>query len=387
MRKNRKEARAKRFGVKQLGVRSLELGVKNKTPNPRPLTPNNPHTLCKNLLTWYHKNKRDLPWRKTNDPYKIWLSEIMLQQTQVKTVIDYYHRFLTRFPNIQALAQAKEEEVLTLWSGLGYYSRAKNLHRAAKLIVEKYDAKFPSNPKEILSLPGIGKYTLGAIASIAFEQPIPLVDGNVMRVYSRVFAIKGNPQELKFQKKIWEIAEELIPQKNPGDFNQALMELGATICSPTSPNCPSCPIKKRCKATQQNPEQFPEKKERQKTKKLFRLVALLINQNKVCLVLPENARWQKGLWQLPGTLIEEDKNFENEIKLYLEKEKIAHHSFTLLPLHTHHITHHKITIYPYRIEMSLVPEVYKNSQWIDLAELHTIGIPAADRKILESLKL
>lgn len=339
------------------------------------------------LLTWYHKNKRDLPWRQTNDPYKIWLSEIMLQQTQVKTVIDYYHRFLTRFPTIRDLAKANEEEVLTLWSGLGYYARAKNLHKGAKQIVEKYDAKFPSDPKNILSLPGIGKYTLGAIASIAFEQPLPLVDGNVMRVYSRIFAIEGNPQESKFQKKIWEIAEELIPKKNPGDFNQALMELGATICSPTSPNCPSCPIKKFCKATALNPEKFPEKKERQKTKKLFRLVALLMNQNKVCLVLPENTRWQKGLWQLPGILTEKENNFENEIKLYLKKEKILHRSLTLLPLHTHQITHHKITIHPYRIEVSLIPQIHKKSRWIDLTELDTIGIPAADRKILESLKL
>ncbi len=380
MRKNRKEARAKQFGVG-----SSELGArKNKTPNPRLPTPN---TFSKNLLAWYHKNRRDLPWRQTNDPYKIWLSEIMLQQTQVKTVIDYYHRFLTRFPTIQDLATANEEEVLTLWSGLGYYSRAKNLHQAAKQIVEKNDAKFPSDPKEILSLPGIGKYTLGAIASIAFKQVLPLVDGNVMRVYSRVFAIKGNPQESKFQKKIWEIAKELVPQNNPGDFNQALMELGATICSPTSPNCPSCPIKKLCKATTLNPEKFPEKKERQKTKKLFRLVALLIHQKKLCLVLPENTRWQKGLWQLPGTMMEDEKNFENEIRLYLENKKIAHHSPTLLPLHTHQITHHKITIYPYRIEVSLIPKIHKNSRWIDLTELHTIGIPAADRKILESLKL
>ncbi len=382
MRKNRKEARKKKSGD-ELWVMSNE--KKNKkliTHNPLLLT-----NFQRKLLTWYHKNKRDLPWRQTKDPYKIWLSEIMLQQTQVKTVIDYYHRFLTRFPTIQDLAKANEEEVLTLWSGLGYYSRARNLYKGAKEIVEKYDAKFPSNPQEILSLPGIGKYTLGAIASIAFEQPLPLVDGNVMRVYSRVFAISGNPQESKFQKKIWKMAETLIPKKNSGDFNQALMELGATICSPTSPNCSCCPIKKICKATNLNPEKFPQKKERQKTKKLFRLAALLIHQKKICLILPENTRWQKGLWQLPGTIIESEKNFENEMKIYLGKEKIAYQSFKPLPLHIHQITHHKITIYPYQIDLKITPELQTRFCWIDLKKLNTIAIPAADRKILESLEI
>src|SRR5262247_3274442 len=185
----------------------------------------------KNLLRWYCKNKRDLPWRRTKDPYAIWVSEIMLQQTTVATVIDYYHRFLKRFPDIHSLATAREEDVLALWSGLGYYSRARNLHQAALKIVQDHRGRFPQDPDAIRSLPGIGPYTLGAVASIAFDLPLPLVDGNVIRVYSRLLALKGSPKDTKFQKKIWKLAELLLSRRSPGDFNQALMELGATVCT------------------------------------------------------------------------------------------------------------------------------------------------------------
>src|SRR4029453_3344213 len=182
----------------------------------------------KDLLRWYRKHKRDLPWRTTQDPYCIWISEIMLQQTTVAVVIDYYHRFLRRFPDLRSLAEAKEEEVLTLWSGLGYYSRARNLHRAAQKILDDHGGKFPKDPEMIASLPGIGRYTLGAVGSIAFGHPLPLVDGNVIRVYARYFALKGSPKDSRFQKKIWKLAESWLHQGSPGDFNQALMELGAT---------------------------------------------------------------------------------------------------------------------------------------------------------------
>ncbi|HEY3132311.1 MAG TPA: A/G-specific adenine glycosylase [Acidobacteriota bacterium] len=193
----------------------------------------------KKLLTWFKQNKRDLPWRRTRDPYLIWISEVMLQQTQVKTVLPYYERFVARFPDLQSLSQASESEVVAAWSGLGYYSRARNLHRAARAIV----ANGPGFPKEfsaILQLPGIGRYTAGAIASIAFGARYPVVDGNVRRFLSRYFGRALDESEC------WPIAQSLLPERNAGDFNQALMEIGATICKPDDPLCLLCPLSEGC---------------------------------------------------------------------------------------------------------------------------------------------
>jgi A/G-specific adenine glycosylase len=399
------------------------MGKKLKFKIKRPLTPHPlPLTLFQeHLLHWYHRHKRDLPWRRTKDPYKIWISEIMLQQTQVATVIDYYHRFLKRFPTIQSLASAKEEEVLALWSGLGYYSRAKNLHKAAQKIVREHEGKFPEDPETIQSLPGIGRYTLGAIASIAFDQALPVVDGNVIRVYSRLFALKGSPKESKFQKEIWGVAEEVIsspsPQPSPargegekpksplprrervrervtlsktfssGDFNQALMELGATVCTPQNPICLICPIQKFCKGKLLGPEQFPEKKRGPETKILKR-VALVIEKNKkVLLCLSEKHRWMKGLWQLPGGFSENGEKPENLAKQFLKEMGLVCKIVHPLKMHTHSITHHKITLFPYwgknpRGQIQKDPFIQR--KWFSISELDRVALPSADRKILKS---
>ena len=351
------------------------------------------------LLAWYHKHKRDLPWRKTKDPYAIWVSEIMLQQTQVATVIDYYHRFLKRFPTIQNLAQAKEEEVLALWSGLGYYSRARNLQAAAKKIVQDHHGKFPENPKDILALPGIGRYTLGAIASIAFDQTLPLVDGNVIRVYARLFALKGSPSDTKFVRKIWEIAEEVIstspfspPYKGrdggrSGDFNQALMELGATICTPKNPLCLLCPLSGLCQARTQNPEDYPEKKIRATTQFLTRHVALIERKEKVLLILPKKTRWQKGLWQLPGFFIEKEMASSNSsIDVLLHSLGLQSPKTQALKPYTHQVTHHRITVIPHKILKSIgrIKEGIENRlEWVPIPKLSEFGLPAVDRKIIE----
>ena len=200
------------------------------------------------LLQWYDRVKRDLPWRRSGDPYCIWLSEIMLQQTRVETVKGYYARFLERCPTVQALAQAPEETVLKLWEGLGYYSRARNLHKAAKAIVNEHGGVFPATYEEILKLPGIGPYTAGAIASIAFGQPVPAVDGNVIRVTSRLCGIRENVGVPSVRRKLEEEAAALVPKKRPGDFNQAMMDLGATVCVPGTPSCERCPLRTLCDA-------------------------------------------------------------------------------------------------------------------------------------------
>jgi A/G-specific adenine glycosylase len=197
-------------------------------------------TFPRRLLRWYDANRRDLPWRKTRDPYRVWLSEIMLQQTRVNAVLDHYRRFLERFPNLEALAAAPLASVLAAWSGLGYYRRARMLHQAAENVVQTKGAQFPSTSKELLALPGIGRYTAAAIASIAFNELIAVVDGNVERVLDRLLCRK-----LK-QMEVWAEAQSLLPPDRPGDFNQAMMELGATVCTPRAPQCLICPANQSC---------------------------------------------------------------------------------------------------------------------------------------------
>ncbi|MBI3289571.1 MAG: A/G-specific adenine glycosylase, partial [Elusimicrobia bacterium] len=215
-------------------------------------------SLAADLLRWYRAAKRDMPWRRDPTPYRVWISEIMLQQTTVAAVTPKYDLFLRRFPSVSALAAAPEEEVLKHWAGLGYYSRARNLRRAALAIVADHGGRFPSDFDALLALPGVGRYTAGAILSIAFAKPYPLVDGNVVRVFSRLFAMEGRAKDAAFVKKMWPLAESLVPRRNPGDWNQALMELGATICSPESPACGACPVSRRCLAFNQGrPDRLP----------------------------------------------------------------------------------------------------------------------------------
>jgi A/G-specific adenine glycosylase len=202
----------------------------------------------RNLTAWYARHARPLPWRKTADPYRIWISEIMLQQTTVAAVVPYFERFLKRFPTLAALAEAKEEEVLRLWEGLGYYSRARNIHKAARLIVEKRQGEFPEEVAALRELPGIGRYTAGAIASFAFDRRAPLLEANTLRLYCRLLGYRGDPRSAAGQKVLWDFAERIVPRKHPGLFNQALMELGATVCTPENPNCQQCPVRTSCAA-------------------------------------------------------------------------------------------------------------------------------------------
>jgi A/G-specific adenine glycosylase len=223
------------------------------------------------LLDWFSQNARDLPWRRTRDPYAIWVSEIMLQQTQVKTVIPYWERWMRELPTIKAVAKASPDKIHKLWEGLGYYTRVRNLQKAARQIVEKHDGKFPDNFDDVVALPGVGRYTAGAICSIAFNQPTPILDGNVIRVLTRVFGIGENPREKKTNAQLWQLAEELVEQASRSisrtrtrtkdedeetfacsHFNQSLMELGALVCTPRQPKCPECPVRKLCVAFQEN---------------------------------------------------------------------------------------------------------------------------------------
>ena len=248
------------------------------------------------LLEWYDAVKRDLPWRRTRDPYRIWLSEIMLQQTRVETVKGYYARFLERCPTVEALASAPEETVLKLWEGLGYYSRARNLQKAARTIMTEHSGVFPNDYDSILKLSGIGPYTAGAIASIAFGEAVPAVDGNVYRVASRFFGVREDVGIPSVQKQIRQLVEQSIPADRPGDYNQALMELGATLCSPQRPDCGSCPWRDLCDACREgDQDSLPVHEKKQAPKAVDVAVCLLTHENRV-LVLPRQERMLKGLY-------------------------------------------------------------------------------------------
>jgi len=251
------------------------------------------------LLLWYDQHRRDLPWRQTRDPYRIWLSEIMLQQTRVAAVVDHYRNFLERFPNVQALAAASEEAVLAAWSGLGYYRRARMLHQCARQIAEQHGGFFPRNSEALFALPGIGRYTAAAIASIAFAEPVAVVDGNVERVLQRLVGIKFTGVNLT-TPQIWRHAQSLLATSRPGDFNQAMMELGATVCVPREPRCPLCPVREWCVTQGEVPRVEPPS--RQKKKQIWCALEWRNGSGsaKVRLVQrPKELSLMPGMWELP----------------------------------------------------------------------------------------
>lgn len=255
------------------------------------------------LVAWYRENKRDLPWRRTKDPYCIWVSEIMLQQTRVEAVKPYYERFLQALPTVADLAEAEEETILKLWEGLGYYSRVRNMQKAAKQIMEEYDGRFPADQKALLHLTGIGPYTAGAVGSIAFSLPIPAVDGNVLRVMSR-FTADSSDISLQATKKNWEERlTEIMPQDCPGDLNQALMELGATVCLPNgAPKCEICPLRKDCEAYRRNQMmQYPVKAEKKPRTRVELNVFFCVDGEKIAIGKRPKKGLLSGLWELPNT--------------------------------------------------------------------------------------
>jgi A/G-specific adenine glycosylase len=262
--------------------------------------------LREDLLTWFDRHRRDLPWRRTSDPYKIWLSEVMLQQTRVETVLPFYNRFLEKFPTVEDLARAETDEVLAQWSGLGYYRRARQLHAAARRIAEA--GTFPRTLEELQALPGIGSYTAAAVSSIAFGVVAPVMDGNVERVLSRCLALDEDPRSGSARRQLLAAAADLLDPDRPGDSNQALMELGATICTPRRPKCLLCPLRPGCRAAAGgDPERYPVPRVKREGERHRLLVALVEDGRGVLLFRrPEDSTLLAGTWELPWVTLEKD---------------------------------------------------------------------------------
>ena len=256
--------------------------------------------LRRRLRRWYASHRRDLPWRRTRDPYAILVSEVMLQQTTVRTAEPYYLKFIERFPNASALASATEDEVLSLWSGLGYYGRARNLRRAAQAIVSDHAGQVPSGESQVRALPGVGRYTAGAVLSIAYGARLPVLDGNVARVLARLFAVGGDPRRAPALGRLWEVARSLVPARGAGDHNQALMELGALVCTPSTPQCRRCPVSTQCAALAAGAvSRYPENAPRAPARSVHQAAALLRRGKRVLLERRAGDRIMAGLWELP----------------------------------------------------------------------------------------
>lgn len=339
--------------------------------------------LSTRLISWFTENARDLPWRNTRDPYAIWISEIMLQQTQVKTVIPYWERWMQHFPTVASLATADEQHVLKLWEGLGYYTRARNLQKAARLICEKHSAKFPRSFEDILALPGIGRYTAGAIASIAYGDPTPILDGNVIRVLSRQFALAGDPKSPPNQSRLWHLSTQLVTASNaPSALNQGLMELGATICTPRAPLCPKCPVHTTCEAFRlQRVTDFPQLPARKKTRQR-RFQAYIFRHGNLILVRQRTADViNANLWEFPN--FELLRGTATQFNSTLTR-RFSH--FKLMPFATikHTITNNRITLRAAHAHVngeskSLATEL--SAQWRTLAELEQLPFSSAHAKL------
>lgn len=256
------------------------------------------------LLSWYERRRRDLPWRRTRDPYRIWVSEVMLQQTRVATALPYYERFLERFPDVHELAAAETDEILASWSGLGYYRRARQMHAAARQVAED-GGDFPTDSSGLRELPGIGPYTAAAIASICFDEPIAVLDGNVERVIARRQALAENPKRAATRRKLRAAAAELLDPERPGDSNQALMELGATVCTPRTPDCAACPVSDGCRG-RDDPRAYPAPKTKRATVEVHRVVAVAESEEGLLLYRrADDEKLMAGLWELPTVELDE----------------------------------------------------------------------------------
>ena len=356
---------------------------------PRQLEP-----LGRELLAWYRANRRDFPWRRGRDPYRVWLAEIMLQQTRIAAVLPYYERFLARFSDVNTLARARESEVLKFWAGLGYYSRARNLHRAAKTIVSEHAGQFPREHDRALALPGIGRYTAAAILSIAYDVPLAALDGNIARVLARLFAIRGDLRAPQNWRRLSATAQRLLPANSAGDWNQALMELGETVCTPRSPKCADCPIARHCKARALGLTcKIPAVRKKRASERVRIAAAVFLDSRGRTLLtkIPgahDSALFSR-LWQFPAVAVaSENGSAARELAAHLKTSfaqmrfHLAPSSLVALPSTAHTVTYRKIALLPFIARVKNLPiPANANMRALALANLASLPVSSATRKI------
>lgn len=346
-----------------------------------PLEPALVRALHTDLLAWYGEAARDLPWRRTSDPYGIWVSEVMLQQTRVEVVAERWVRFLQRFPTVTALAQAPEEDVLGEWAGLGYYRRARSLHAAARVVQEEHGGRFPTAASDVRALPGVGEYTTGAICSIAYQQPEALVDGNVERVFARLFLLEEVTASPALKRRSWALARQLVPAERPGDWNQALMELGATVCTPRNPSCEGCPVRVRCRALSAgSAADLPLPRARREVIEVEVELALAQEGLRVLLLQrPAEAR-MGGLWELPTREVTWSGGSAPGIHANAWPGALTESGEELVGGLRHSVTHHRIR--GRVLEARLDGALPANGRWVTLEEAEELGTTALTAKAL-----
>ena len=346
--------------------------------------------LASRLLNWYNQNKRILPWRLSGlSPYAVWVSEIMLQQTRVETVIPYYEKWLRLFPTVEALANASGHDVLNAWEGLGYYSRARNFHKAAKTVVEKFNGQLPRDLDELRTLPGVGRYTVGALASIVFGMDEPALDGNLKRVYARLFDVSEPIDSVEGEKILWKLAKDNLPKGKAADFNQALMDLGALICVPKNPRCLICPLLKGCQARANGTQnRRPVKKMKKAVPHYVHAAGVVVRQvgnpphEEVLLAQRPSSGLLGGMWEFPNGRVEQDparglaKALKDEYNLRLgAKRKVQE-----LGEFQHAYTHFKVTVHAYLCDLTSSPNA-ENLKWVTLQDLADYPMGKLDRQI------
>ena len=343
--------------------------------------------LSSRLLNWYRHQGRTLPWRGHPDPYAVWVSEIMLQQTRVETVIPYFEKWMGLFPTMQALANASEQDVLNAWEGLGYYSRARNFHKAAKIVIEKYGGELPRDLGELGKLPGIGRYTVGALASILFGMDEPALDGNLKRVYARLFDVSEPVDSSDGENILWQIARENLPKGQAADFNQALMDLGATVCLPKKPRCLLCPVMEFCRAREHGMQTLrPVKRSKGDTPSHVHAAAVVIRRGKVLLAQRPSQGLLGGMWEFPNARVVGDpakalsKALKTEYRLGLRLKRGA----GPVGVFRHTYSHFKITVHAFGCELTSDPKA-KTMKWVALKSLDDYPMGRVDRQIARSL--
>jgi A/G-specific adenine glycosylase len=342
------------------------------------------------LLAWYRRHRRELPWRASRNPYRVWVAEIMLQQTRIAAVLGYYHRFLKKFPTVESLARARQQQVLQLWSGLGYYSRAGNLHRAAKDIVARHDGKFPATLDAALALPGIGRYTAPAVLSIAYDVPLAVLDGNVARVLARLHAIRGDLRAPRCWRHLGETAQHLLAPHAPGDWNQAVMELGETICTPQTPRCGDCPVSRWCLARGRNlTGRIPASRRKRAPVKL-RIAAAILRDPRGRTLLVRDPGAHDGvlfsrMWQFPALEVARQPRAELEkhLRATLELDG-APLELEPLPAVRHGVTFRNIALLPYLARVPRLP-ARPRTRILPLTRLAQLPVSSATRKIAAAM--